>query len=214
VSAARQYRARDAFRDRGFLIDTLLAPLLFVAVNAAFGLVPAAASAVALALIVLSWRAFRRERATNAVLGLLGVIIATSIALATGSAAGYFWPRALLNAGWALAFLGSVVIGRPAIAFFAHSLYRLPWTWLSDARVRPAFAEVTLAWAVFFAVKAAVFLLLIVAGKAGVLAVVTFVLGWPAFIFLLWAGYRYVGWRLQRLGAPDPWKSEDAAVAA
>jgi Protein of unknown function (DUF3159) len=212
--SARQYRARDAFRDRGFLVDTLLAPVLFVGVNAAFGLVPAAASAVALVLIVLLWRALRREPVTNAVFGLLGVIAAASIALATGSAAGYFWPRALLNAGWALVFLGSIALGRPAIAFFAHSLYRLPWAWLSDVHVRPAFAEATLAWAAFFIVKAAVYVLLIVAGEAGVLAIVSFVLGWPAFIFLLWAGYRYVGWRLAQLGAPDPWKSQDAAAAA
>jgi hypothetical protein len=133
-----------------------------------------------------------------------GVIVAVSIALATGTAEGYFWPRMFLNAGWALAFLVSVVVGRPAISFVVHSLYRFPWTWLSHVRVRPAFAELTLAWAAFFAVKAGVFLLLIVAGEAGVLAIVSFALGWPAFVVLFWAGYRYVGWRLGRLDAPAP----------
>ena len=210
VSAVRQYRVRDVFRDPGYVIDTLLAPLVFVAVNAVLGLRVAAAAAVGLAVIVLSSRLLRRQRAGNALLGLVGVLIAVSIALALGSAEGYFWPRVFVNAGWALAFLVSVVIGRPGVSFFVHSLYRLPWTWLSHPRVRPAFAELTLAWVAFFAVKAGVYLLLIAEGEAGLLAIVSFALGWPAYLIVLAAGYRYVGWRLSRLRAPTP---DDVAAA-
>ena len=53
----------------------------------------------------------RREPLTNAVGGILGTGLAVFIALRTGSASGYFVPRALQNAGLALAFCGSVSSG-------------------------------------------------------------------------------------------------------
>jgi hypothetical protein len=202
-SADRQYRFTDLLRDPAFLIDTALAPVVFVAASAWFGLVPAAVVAVTLAVAVLTWRLLRRERFANALLGLLGVLLAVSIAIATGSAEGYFWPKVFISAAWALALVGSVVVGRPAIAFLAHSLYRLPWAWLTHDQVRPAYAEATLMWAAWAALKAGVYLLLILAAEPAALAAVSTVLTFLPFL-LMYATYRYIAWRLPRLNPPWP----------
>jgi len=55
-------RARDLLADRRVLVDTVGPPLVFVALNAAAGLVPAAAGALGLAMAPALLRLVRRER--------------------------------------------------------------------------------------------------------------------------------------------------------
>jgi hypothetical protein len=209
-SADRQYRASDVLRDPAFLLDAALAPVLFVGANALLGLVPAAVVAVAFAATMVTWRLLRHERVANALLGLIGVAIAVSVAIATGSPEGFFWPRVVTSAGWALALVGTVMARRPAIAFLAHTLYRLPWSWLTHDRVRPAYSEVTLGWAAWSAVRAVVYGFLILAGEAALLAGLSLALAWVPFV-LVWASYRYVAWRLVGLNAPGLDEVEPAA---
>jgi intracellular septation protein A len=212
VATNRRYSTWDMFRDRAYLVDAALAPIVFVAVHAAVGLTAAAAAALGLAVAALVWRLARRQPARNAVFGLVGVVLAATIAVTTGSAEGYFWPRVLLNSAWSLAFVVSVAVGRPAIGLMSQAFYGIPPAWYGHERVRPAFSEVTLVWAGFFALKAAVYLLLILAGEAAVLAGVSFALGWPAFVLLLWLSFRYVAWRLRKLEAPAPPEAEAATA--
>jgi hypothetical protein len=72
----------------------------------------------------------------------------------------------------------------------------------------------TLAWVVLFLGRAAIYTVLILAGKAEWLAGVVLVVGWPAFAATLFFSYRYVTWRLERSGAPDPDEFRDSAPAA
>ncbi len=51
-------------------------------------------------------------------------------------------------------------------------------------------------------VRAAVYAILIAAGKAGWLAAASVAMGWPAFLLLAFLSYRYVPRRLDQLGAP------------
>ena len=85
--------------------------MAFVAVNAIADLNTAAIVAVALSIVVAVFRAIRREPLTNAVGGILGTGLCVFIALRTGSASGYFVPRAIQNAGLALAFGLSIPSG-------------------------------------------------------------------------------------------------------
>src|SRR3954452_11499721 len=189
-------------RDRRAIVDTGVGPVAFVTVNALAGLEPAAAVAVGLSVLIAAERLVRRRPVINAVGGLLGTGVAVFIALRTGSAEGYFVPRMLYAAALALVFTGSVVVRRPLVGVLIAAVYRAPGEWLRDRRVRRPFAEVTLAWAGLFAFRAAVYAVLIAAGKAGWLAAASIAMGWPAFLLLLYGSYRYVPWRLERLGAP------------
>ena len=192
----------EMLRDRRAIVDTGVGPVAFVTVNALAGLNTAAVVAVGIQLVITAERLIRRRPVTNAVGGLLGTGLAVFIALRSGSAEGYFVPRMLYQALLAIVFAGSVVIRKPLVGILIGALYRAPSEWVNDRRVRRAFAEVTLAWSAVFASRALVYLVLILAGKAGWLAVASVAMGWPAFLALLFVSYRYVPWRLARLGAP------------
>jgi hypothetical protein len=193
----------DILRDPRALVDTGLGPVLFVTVNAFAGLETAAIAAIAISVVIALFRAVRREPLTNAIGGVLGTGIAVFIALRTGSASGFFVPRAFQNAGLALAFWGSIVFRRPLVGFIVAPLYHFPKGWYLDRRVRRAFAEGTAAFALVFTVRAIVYTVLILAEREGALAGAVVVLGWPAFLGALWFCYRYIPRRLRQLGI-DP----------
>jgi Protein of unknown function (DUF3159) len=192
----------ELLRDRRAIVDTGLGPVAFVTVNAIAGLEPAAAVAVGLSLLIAAERLLRRKPVTNAVSGLLGTGLAVFIALRTGSAEGYFVPRMLYAAALSLVFAGSVLVRRPLVGILVGALYRAPREWVRDPRVRRAFSEVTLAWSALFAFRAVVYAVLIAAGKAGWLAAASVAMGWPAFLLLAYASYKYLPRRLEQLGAP------------
>lgn len=200
----------DVFSDRRAMVDSALAPVAFVVVNQIAGLQTAAAVAVGIAVVLLLERLVRRTPVTYAIGGLFGTGLAVFIALRSGSAEGYFVPRAIQNAVFALVFLGSVLIGRPLIGLIAQGIRGFPGTYLREPTVRRAFREVTLAWAGLFALRAAVYTVFIAAGREELLGASVLVLGWPAFALLAFGTFKYVPWRLRRLGAPDA----DAFTAA
>src|ERR671927_1071313 len=151
----------DMLRDRRALVDTGLGPVAFVTVNALADLDTAAIVALALAGVIAAYRAIRRHPLTNAVGGVLGTGLAVFIALRTGSASGYFVPRALQNAGLALAFAVSILVRRPLVGLIAAPLYHIPRGWHADPRVRRPFAEASLVWAGLFGLRATVYAILI-----------------------------------------------------
>jgi hypothetical protein len=193
----------DILRDPRALVDTGLGPVLFVVVNAIAGLETAAFVAILISVVVALYRAVRREPLTNAIGGVLGTGIAVFIALRTGSASGFFVPRAFQNAGLALAFWGSIAFKRPLVGYIVTPLYHFPKGWHRDPRVRRPFSEGTAAFALVFTVRAIVYTVLIVAEREEALAGAVVVLGWPAFLGALWFCYRYIPRRLRQLGI-DP----------
>jgi hypothetical protein len=201
----------DILRDPRALLDTGLGPVVFVAVNAIVGLEPAAAVAVGLSVIIAIFRAIRREPITNAIAGVLGTGLAVFIALYTGSASGFFVPRAFQNAGLAIAFWASIVFKRPLVGWFVAPIYHFPSDWHRDPRIRRPFAEGTAAFALVFSVRAIVYTIFILADNEGALAGAVVVLGWPAFLGALWFCYRYIPRRLRQLGIdPDELRGKRA----
>jgi Protein of unknown function (DUF3159) len=193
----------EMLRDPRAVVDTGLGPVAFVTVNALSDLDTAAIAALAISGVVALYRAVRRHPITNAIGGVLGTGLCVFIALRTGSASGYFVPRAIQNAGLALAFLISIVIRRPLVGLIAAPLYHIPAGWHRDPRIRRPFAEASGAWVLLFAVRATVYTVLIALDKEGALAGAVVVLGWPAFLGTLWFTYRWVRRRFDQLGI-DP----------
>lgn len=190
-------------RDRRAMVDTGLGPVAFVAVNALADLDTAAIVALAIAGVMALYRAIRRHPLTNAIGGVLGTGLCVFIAVRTGSASGYFVPRAIQNAGLALAFLISILVRRPLVGMIAAPLYHIPKGWHQEPGVRRPFAEASVAWVVLFGVRATVYTILIAAGQEEALAGAVIVLGWPAFLGTLWFTYKYVPYRFAQLGV-DP----------
>ena len=197
----------EMLRDPRAVVDTGLGPVAFVAVNALTDLDTAAIVALAISGVVALYRAIRRHPLTNAIGGVLGTGLCVFIAVRTGSASGYFVPRALQNTGLALAFLISIFVKRPLVGVIAAPLYHIPGGWHQDPRIRRPFAEASLAWVVLFGVRATVYTVLILLEKEGALAGAVIVLGWPAFLGTLWFTYRYTRYRFNQLGI-DPTQHE------
>lgn len=198
------YSPLDMLRDKRAIVDTGLAPIVFIVVNSFAGLETAAVAAIVVAVGLMVERLARRASPVNAVGGLLGTGIAVFIALRTGSAEGFFWPKVAQNAVYGVVFLGSILIRRPLVGVFAQLVYQLPKAYVADDRVRPAYSVASWAWVVLFLGRAVIYATLILAGQAEALGAVVLVVGWPGFAAALFFSYRYVTWRLERSGAPDP----------
>jgi hypothetical protein len=194
----------DLLRDKRAIVDTGLGPVAFVIVYALAGVNAAAAVAVGLSVVLMIERLARGRSAVNAVGGLLGTGVAAFIAVKTGRPEGYFVPRMLYQLALAVVFAVSALIRRPLGLYIGNAVYRAEPGWTGDRRVRRVFSAVTWWWAALFAFRAAVYAVLIAAHKPGGLAAASIAIGWPPFIALAWASYRYVPWRLERLGAPPP----------
>ncbi len=190
----------DILRDPRALVDTGLGPVAFVTVNALADLETAAYVAIGISVVIAIFRALRREPLTNALGGVLGTGLAVFIALRTGSASGFFVPRAFQNAGLAIAFWGSIAFRRPLVGFIVAPIYHFPPGWYRDPRIRRAFSEGTAAFAIVFTVRAVVYTVLILAERETALAGAVVVLGWPCFLAALWFCYRYIPRRLTQMG--------------
>lgn len=196
-------RARDLIADPRLLVDAVLPPVVFVVANAIGGLRTGAVAALGLSAVVLVIRLLRREGVLHALSGLGGVVVGVVVALWSGDAAGFFLPGILTNAAMAVVSVVSILARRPLIAWTSAAIYRWPIEWYWHPRVRPAYSEITWAWAALYAAKAVVQYLLAEAGQLGWLAVARIATGWPAFAVLLVVTYAYVGRRLAALGGPS-----------
>jgi hypothetical protein len=200
----------DFLRDPRAAVDTGLGPLAFVIANAVAGLHTAALVAVGVAVLLMIERLLRRRPVVNAVGGLFGTALCALIALRTGKPTGYFVPRMLYQLALAVVFAGSVLIRRPILSYIVATLYRADAGWTDHPAVRRTMNELTLAWALLFGVRAAVYAVLILSGKVGWLAAASIAMGWPAFALFIFGSYRYGPRRIEQLGGPPPRRAATA----
>jgi hypothetical protein len=196
-----QFRA--VFAGRSNLADSVIPPALFLIVNPLLGFDSAVWGSLLVSLLVSLFRLTRRQSLKYALGGLGGVILAILAGRLLNRAEAYFLPGVITGILTALVCGVSVVVRRPLVAWTSHFVRRWPLGWYWHPRVRPAYTEVTIAWTVFFAVKLAIQILLFQDARAGALAVVNLIGGWPATILLLALSYMYGLWRLGHLQGPS-----------
>lgn len=202
----------------GRLLDLALPPLVFLLANAVWGLPAAMGASLVLAVLLGILRLRRGESLRYALGGAGGVLLAILLTWLLGRAEGFFLPGILSTALTAVLALLSLFFGYPLTAWTSHLARRWPLAWYAQARVRPAYAETTALWALYFGGKLAWQAALYRATDAATLAWVQTLTGWPALITLLVATYLYGSWRLQRLrgpsvdeflrSAPKPWQGQ------
>ena len=169
------------------IVDTLVGPLLFLILFKTVGLNAALIGAGAAALAVVAIRLVRGQQLTSAWYGVAGVAIGAAIAKTTGNGSGYFIPKVASNAVYGLAFLVSVLIGKPLIGMAWAFFHRQPLAWGYRAEVRRVFGALTLMWAGAYFFRAAVYGVLIASEKdrTGALATASVVLGFPLTVVLV-----------------------------
>lgn len=183
--------------------DSLLPALVFLILNAFFGFQIALWGSIGMALLFVGVRLLRREPVGYALGGFGGVMLAVILARIVGGAEGYFLPGIISGLFTSLLCLVSVIVRRPLVAWTSYATRRWPLNWYWHPQVRPAYSEVTLAWAAFFSLRAILQFELFQDQAAGVLGLFQLISGWPAMIILLIASYLYGIWRLGRLGGPS-----------
>jgi len=201
---------RTVFAGRGNLADAIVPPLLFVILQPLLGFAAAAWGSLVLALLLCAYRLVR-GRPRYALGGLVSVLLALGAARLLDSAQGAVLPGVISGLLTTVVCAVSVAAGRPLVAWTSHVARRWPLGWYWHSRVRPAYNEVTLAWAVFFVLRWLPQLALVGRVQAQVLAVVQIAAGWPATLVLLAASYLYGTWRLRTLGGPSVQEFESGA---
>lgn len=200
------------------LLDTILPPVLFLALNGWMGFQAAMLGSLGLAVLIALLRLSRKQSLVYTLAGMASVGLAIALAYLLGRSQGYFLPD-IVNSGLVIGLsLVSLIIRKPMMAWTSFLARRWPLDWYWHDRVRPAYSEVTLAWIIFFALRLFWQVLLFRGNDLGQLVLVNTLSGWPATIVLLIVSYLYGVWRLGRLGGPSveefrnhtppPWQSQ------
>ena len=155
-------------------------------------------SGVAAALAVAAWRALRGHKARAAVLGLLPVLGGAIVAARTGRAEDFFAVRILANAVSALAWAGSVWVGRPLLGVVTGTALRQRGAWRADPDLYRGYARASWWWAGSFALRTVVLGALWLASSPVLLGVVQVGLSWPLMTAVL-----LVSWRVLRRSLPQ-----------
>jgi hypothetical protein len=200
------------------LADTLIPTIVFLVVNGMLGFEYAMWASLLMALVITVLRLRRRQPLQYAVGGVGSVLFAIVLAQVVGRAEGYFLPAIATGALVFVVTLGSVIVGRPLVAWTSYLARRWPLEWYWHPRVRPAYSEVTLFWAVIFGLRLWLQLLLFQAENPQAFAAFTTLGGWPTTLVLLVLSYLYGTWRLKKLagpsvdelkaGTPPPWTGQ------
>jgi hypothetical protein len=197
------------------LADTVIPTIVFLIVNGILGFEYAMWTSLAMALLITAMRLRRRQPLQYAVGGVGSVLFAVLISRWTGRAEGFFLPAIANGALVFVVTLASVLLRRPLVAWTSYFARRWPLDWYWHPRVRPAYSEVTLAWAVIFGLRLWLQVILFRAREPERFAAFTVIGGWPTTIVLLVLSYLYGSWRLKTLrgpsveefkaNAPPPW---------
>lgn len=183
-----------AFGGKAGLLDAGLPGVLFVLVYTVAGrdlqlaLIIALASAALLSIV----RLVQRRSLQYALSGFIGVGIAAFIASRTGRAEDFYLPGLLYNAGYALAFVISIVVRWPIIGVMLSLITQAGTEWRKDPVLLRAYTRATWVWVGMFVIRLAVQLPLWLIGEEALVALGTarVALGVPLYLLVLWVTYR------------------------
>ncbi len=157
-------------------LETVLPPLVFITVYVSLGgeaesdLTWAIGASVALALGFTAWRLAEGKHPARAVGSLLVVLVSAYIAARTGSAEAFFWPRVLLNAVSALAFVLGNLVGWPLIGVVVGPLSGTRMAWRRDPDLLRAYTLASWPWAGLNLLRTVLLVLFIEGGSLWALA--------------------------------------------
>lgn len=210
---------QNVFAGRGVkLLDTLLPVVVFLAVNPRLGIPLAMGLSIATSVVFFLIRLLKKDNLYYALAGLGAVLLAGLFAFISDSAAGFFLPGLISSGLTVLLLLISAAVKRPLAALTSHLTRSWPLDWYWHPKVRPAYSEVTLFWAVGFGLRLGLEYWLYTQGAVRSLGLIRTVLGWPYTVLLLILSYLYGLWRLGKLsgpsveefksGASEPWEGQ------
>ncbi|PRI16809.1 DUF3159 domain-containing protein [Mycobacterium shigaense] len=161
------------------LIYSSLPVVVFVAVSGVRSLLPAVASALGVAALVLVWRLIRRGSTQPAFSGFFGVAVCALVAYVVGESKGYFLLGIWMSLMWAVVFAASILIRRPVVGYVWSWAGGRDRGWRGVPRAVYAFDIATACWTLVFGARFVVQRLLYDADQTGWLGVARIAMGWP-----------------------------------
>jgi hypothetical protein len=182
--------------------DSVIPPVAFFATNAIAGLGWAAVVGLAVGAGVAAWRVVRRHRVAAAIYGFLAVVVSVLAALRTDRAAGYVLPTIVMTIALAVVTAVTVFVRRPMAAWVSRFVRGWPGSWYWRDDVRPAYAQVSWYWFVFYLARTAAVWSAFEWGSLGLLLVVRVLVSWPTMLPLVIVSYVRGNRMLHALGGP------------
>lgn len=141
---------------------------------------------LAVAVVFVIIRLATRTPLTQALAGVLGLVISAVLALITGKAEDNFVPGLLLNSGFLLAILVSLLARWPIIGVIVGFLTNEGTAWRTDRAKYRVLVLTTWLWAGLFAVRLLVEVPLYFAKETVLLGGARLILGVPFYAGVLW----------------------------
>lgn len=208
--AGEDFSFADAVGGTRGLIESSVPGLVFVVVYVATrALVPSLVASLAVAVAAVVVRLVQRTPITQALSGVIGVVVGVAWALWTGRAQDYFAGGLLANVGYLVAMVVSVAVRWPAVGIVVALARGEDSAWRTAperAHERRRFVWATWVMAAVFALRLAVQVPLYLAGDdaVGALGTAKLAMGVPLFALALWVTWLLVGSRAARSDRPDP----------
>lgn len=191
-----RFRAGNALSPAAFL-DAGLPLALFTVVYTAAGrdLTMSLWVALGAGALLGAFRVIRREPLQNVVAGFIGLGIAAFWAHRTGEPEDVFLPGLLINVGYGLAYLVSILVRWPLLGVFVGLATGQGMSWRRDPGLMRAYTKASALWVVMFAFRLSVQAPLYLAGEdqLGWLAGARLVMSWPLFLLVA-----YLSWLIIR----------------
>jgi hypothetical protein len=195
------------------LIYSSVPVLVFVLLNALFGLTVAIWGSLASAAAITVLRVVRKEPLQPAISGFFGVGIAAFIAYRTGSAKGFFLFGIWASLVYGSVFLASILVRYPLVGVIWSFLNGHGMAWRSDRKAMFAYNMATLTWVLVFAARFIVQRWLYDEDQTGWLAFARLAMGYPltaiALVVTVWAVTR-AGHRVKKIEADT--EAEDREI--
>lgn len=215
MSAAEEETAQPVGVDRAMLdralggwrglIDSGVPAAVFVAAYMLSGqLRPSVVAAVGSGAAIALWRLFRREDLQQVAAGFAGVAISALVASRTGRAEDFFLMGILINVGYCLAYVVSIIVRWPLIGLVVGYFREDPTGWRADPGQYRAYVTASWIWAAMFGLRLLVQLPLYVTGAVGSLGAAKLVMGWPLFLLAAYLTYRIIKPVLASADVPAP----------
>ena len=124
-------------------------------------------------------RLLQRQTLVHVTSGVVGLVVAAVVASRTGEASDFFLPGILYNAGLAVVFAASMLLGWPVVGFMFGAVTGDVTGWRSRRGVRRMFQKLTAVLLANYVLRVVVQLPLYLSGSVVALGISKVVLGWP-----------------------------------
>ena len=168
------------------------------------GLVAGVIAATVLTVVVYVRERRQQRPGVAARIGLAIAMVQAAAALITGSPIGYFAPPIVVSAVYGVAFLGSVVIGKPLAGVFALEAYPVRPEVRQHPEVRRTFSRISVAWGCWMLFRSAFRLVILLTLSVDLYVLLNALTATPGTVGMLawsfWYGQRHLA-RVARGGA-------------